>query len=147
MNGFIGYIFGRSKIRKVCRCKHAVSNETILTTRQELFFTKVTSVQGITDIVLLVFSLMLLSWIFISSCTTFYFFVKKFIFSNVYNFVNTIFDSLYVFWLRKEQSIKYFCLIVSCFICRNLTLPLFKKDVFVRNGFFTLMRSISVAMK
>ena len=28
------------------------------------------------------------------------------------------------------------CLIVSCFIYRNLTLPLFKKDVFIRNGFY-----------
>ena len=34
------------------------------------------------------------------------------------------------FWL-------HFCLIVSCFICRNLTLPLFKKDVFVRNEIIT----------
>ena len=31
-----------------------------------------------------------------------------------------------------------FCLITYCFICRNLiTLPLFKKDVFVRNGYFS----------
>ena len=34
-----------------------------------------------------------------------------------------------------------FCLMVSCFICRNLTLPSFRKGVFVRNG------SISVVMK
>ena len=40
-----------------------------------------------------------------------------------------------------------FCLIVSCFICRNLTLPSFKKGVFVRNGYFSPMRSISVVMK
>ena len=32
----------------------------------------------------------------------------------------------------------HFCLITYCFICRNLiTLPLFKKDVFVRNGYFS----------
>ena len=31
---------------------------------------------------------------------------------------------------------QHFCLIVSCFIYRNLTSPLFKKDVFVRNGYF-----------
>ena len=54
-----------------------------------------------------------------------------------------------------------FCLMVSCFICRNLTLPSFKeavlvrngyfasfkKGVFVRNGYFAPMKSISVAMK
>ena len=41
------------KIRKVCRCKPAVSNETILATRQEFFFTKVALVQSKIDIVLL----------------------------------------------------------------------------------------------
>ena len=40
-----------------------------------------------------------------------------------------------------------FCLMVSGFICRNLTLPSFKKGVFVRNGYFSPMRSISVVMK
>ena len=39
-----------------------------------------------------------------------------------------------------------FCLIVSCFICRNLTLPLFNKDVLVRNGYFSPTKSISVVM-
>ena len=76
---------------------------------------------------------------------------------------------LFVSWLRNRPSIKYlsnwgngvghpkcvqvrtggegyhafscFCLMVSCFICRILTLPSFKKGVFVRNG------SISVVMK
>ena len=38
-------------------------------------------------------------------------------------------------------------LMVFCFICRNLTLPSFKKGVFVRNGYFSSMRSISVVMK
>ena len=42
---------------------------------------------------------------------------------------------------------QHFCLIMSCFICTKLTLPLFKKDVFVRNGYFSPMRSISVVMK
>ena len=41
----------------------------------------------------------------------------------------------------------YFCLMVSCFIYRNLTLPLFKKGVFVRNCYFSQIRSISVVMK
>ena len=28
-----------------------------------------------------------------------------------------------------------FCLMVSCFICRDLNLPSFKKGLFVRNGY------------
>ena len=40
-----------------------------------------------------------------------------------------------------------FCLMVPCFICRNLTLLSFKKGVFVRNGYFSPMRSTSVVMK
>ena len=40
-----------------------------------------------------------------------------------------------------------FCLMVSCFICRNLTVPSFKKGVFVRNGYFSPIRSISVVMR
>ena len=39
-----------------------------------------------------------------------------------------------------------FCLMVSCFICRNLTLPSFKKGMFVRNDYFSPMRSISVVL-
>ena len=33
-----------SKIRKVDRCRPAVSNETILATRQEIFFTSTTDI-------------------------------------------------------------------------------------------------------
>ena len=55
-----------SKTQKESKYRAAVSNETILATRQETFFTKVTPVQSITDILLLAFWLMLLSWIFIS---------------------------------------------------------------------------------
>ena len=40
-----------------------------------------------------------------------------------------------------------FCLIVTFFICRNLTIPSFKKGVFARNGYFSPKRSISVVMK
>ena len=36
---------------------------------------------------------------------------------------------------------------VFCFTCRNLTLPLFKKDVFVRKSYFSPTRSISAVMK
>ena len=31
---------------------------------------------------------------------------------------------------------QHFCRILSCFICKNVTLPLLKKDVFVRNAIF-----------
>ena len=44
-----------SKIRKVSRSRPTVSNETILETKQEFFFTKVAPVQSIIDIVLLGF--------------------------------------------------------------------------------------------
>ena len=40
-----------------------------------------------------------------------------------------------------------FCFMASCFICRSLTLPSFKKDVFVKNGYFSPMRSISGVIK
>ena len=55
-----------------------------LAPRRELSFTKVALVENTADIVLLDFWLMLLSWRFVSSYTIIYFFVKKFIFSNVY---------------------------------------------------------------
>ena len=42
-----------SKIRKLSRCRSTVSNETILATKQQFFFTKVAPVQNIADIVLL----------------------------------------------------------------------------------------------
>ena len=94
-----------SKIRKVSRCTPAVSNETILVIRQEFYFTKVAPAQSITGIVLLDFWLMLISWMFTSSYTIIYFFVKKFIFSNVYISVNTIFEFPYMFfgWERDSQ--------------------------------------------
>ena len=96
-----------SKIRKVSRCGPAVSNGTIPATGQEFFFAKVAPVQSITDIVLLDFWLMLLSWIIFSSYTIIYFFVKNF-FLEVHISVNTIFECLYMFFLlRKEPSIKY----------------------------------------
>ena len=47
-------------IRKVSGCKPTVSNETILSTNHEVFFTKVAPVQSITEIVLLGFWLILL---------------------------------------------------------------------------------------
>ena len=85
-----------SKIRKVSGCRPAGSNETILATRQEFFFIKVAPLQSTTDTVLLDFWLMLLSWMFISSYTTIYIFVKNFIFfANVYVSVKTIFECLY----------------------------------------------------
>ena len=132
---------------------------------------------------------MLLSWMFISSYTTIYFFfVKKFIFSNVYISVNTVFECLYMFfaWEKAINQVctqlvedgevtqnacscvqgkgvsllmcRYglplspfifwhdFCVIVSCFICRYLTLPLLKKDVFGRNEFELVSRGFELTL-
>ena len=83
-----------SKIRKASRCRPVASNETNLATRQEFYLTKVATAQSINGIILLDFSLILLSWMFISSYNTIDFFVKKFIFSNVYVPVNTMFECL-----------------------------------------------------
>ena len=48
---------------------------------------------------------MLLSWMFISSHTAIFFFVTKFIFSNAYISVNTMFECLYMSfgWERGHQ--------------------------------------------
>ena len=43
-----------------------ISNQTILATRQELFFIKVAAAQSIIEVALLGFWLMLLSWMSIS---------------------------------------------------------------------------------
>ena len=86
-----------SKIQKVSRCRSSVSDETILATKLEFFFTKVVSVQSITDIVILNFWLILLPWMLISSYTAIYFFEKNF-FSNFYISVNTIFECSYLFF-------------------------------------------------
>ena len=77
-----------------------VSNETILATKQEFFFTKVALVQSITEIVLLGFSLILLPGMFISYYTVIYFFVKNF-FPNVYISVNTIFECSHCLLVEK----------------------------------------------
>ena len=73
-----------------------VSNWTILATKQEFFFTKVASVEDVTVIVLLGFWLILLPWMFISSYTTIYFFVKNFFLECLCS-VNTIFKCSYLF--------------------------------------------------
>ena len=54
-----------SKMKKISIRRPIVSNETILATKQEFFFTKVTPVQSITDIALLGFCLILLPRMFI----------------------------------------------------------------------------------
>ena len=172
-----------SKIRKVSGCRPTVSNETILATEQEFFFTKEAPVQIITDIALLGFWFILLPYMFISSYTTICFFVNK-IFSSVYISVNTIFQRSYLFldWeishalsacatgrmegenhpkcvqegeeyhascVRKHLHYLFSCcfLMVSRFICRNLTLRSFKKGVFVRNCYFSPVRSTCVVIK
>ena len=119
---------------------------------------------------------------FISSYTLhcYLIFLEKFIFSNVYISVNTTFECLYVFWLRKGHQFSTYATAgngrviqmrtatykgrgcqVSCalslslsiflaaflsksllFFCRNLTSSLFKKDLLIRNGHFSLTRSV-----
>ena len=73
-----------------------MSNETILATKQEFFFTKVAPVQSIADIVLLAFLLIMFPGMFISSYTSLFCFRKEFCFSNVYISVNTIFECSYL---------------------------------------------------
>ena len=94
-----------SKIRKVSRCRPTVSNETILATKQEFFFTKVAPVQSITNIVLLGFWLILLPWMFISSCTAIYFFVKNFFFECLYFIEYDIRMYLFVFGWEIGHSL------------------------------------------
>ena len=150
-------------------------NETIAT-KQEFFLTKVAPAQSITNIVLLVFLLIM----FISSYTTIYFFVKNY-FSRIS--ANTIFACSYLSfgweighplrtWLEEWSDprcvqvhtegegyhascvnlhLHYlflcFCLMVSCFICRILTLSSFKKGALVTNYYFSPMTSFSIVMK
>ena len=98
-----------SNTRKVSKSRPVVSNETLLATGQEFFFTKVARVQSITDIFLLDFWLILLSWMFISSYTPIYFFVKKFIFLNVYISVYAMYMryAFICFLVEKGPPIKY----------------------------------------
>ena len=94
------------KIRKVSRCRPAVSNETILATRQEFFFTKVAPIQSITGILLLDFSLMLLSWmfqIFISSDTNIYFFIKN-LFFRMLIFQWTRHSNVFICYFGSERD-------------------------------------------
>ena len=105
-----GYGF---KIRKVSRWRSAASNETILATRQEVFFTKLTSAdQGnlltrakhnLHCIIVILINAGLLNFYFILHCT--YFLVKKFIFLNVYISVNTIYECRYMFFLVEKGDI------------------------------------------
>ena len=103
---FDGY---RSKIWKVSRRRPVASNETILAIKQVFFFTKVAPIQSITDIVLLDFWLMVVSWMFISSYTTIYISQRNLFFECLYFSEYDIRMSLYVIWLRKVPSIKYLC--------------------------------------
>ena len=92
-----------SKIRKVNRCRPTVSNGTMLATKQEFFFTKVSPVQSIFDIELLDFLLIRFPF-----NTTIYFFVKNYFFSECFYFSEySIRMLLFVFWLRNTSSTKY----------------------------------------
>ena len=62
-----------SKIQKARRCRPVALNETNLATRQEFYLTNVATAQSINGIILLDFSLIVLSWMFISCYTTIYF--------------------------------------------------------------------------
>ena len=84
-----------------------VSTETIISTKQEFFFTKVDPVQSITDIAPLGFSLILLPGMLISYYTIIYFFVIFFFFECLYFGEYDIRMFLFVFWLRNRPSIKY----------------------------------------
>ena len=94
------------KYGKKSTWRPTVSNETILETDQDIVFTKVAPVQSITDIILLGFWLMLLPWMFVSYCTTIYFFVKNFLFECLYFSEYDIRMFLFVFSLRNRPSIK-----------------------------------------
>ena len=92
---------------------------------------------------------------------------RKDLFLSVYISVSTIFECSYWFFGREVghplstletggmkgghprwNIFSCFYLTVSCFICKNLTLPLFKKGYLCRgNGYFSPMRSIYVVMK
>ena len=50
-------------------------------------------------------------------------------------------------YIRTCTVFTCLCLMVSCFISKNLTLRSFKKGVFVRNGYVSPMISISVTIK
>ena len=85
-----------SKIRKVSRCRRTVSNETILATKQEFFFTIAAPVQSITNILLLGFFINTAPWNVYFILNYHLFFRKEFYFSNVYISVNTIFEYSYL---------------------------------------------------
>ena len=52
----VQYLWKSLNMRKVSRCRPSVSNETILATGQEFFYTKVAPTESITDIALLDFN-------------------------------------------------------------------------------------------
>ena len=85
-----------SKIRKVSRCRRTVSNETILATKQEFFFTIAAPVQSITNILLLGFFINTAPWNVYFILNYHLFFRKEFYFSNIYISVNTIFEYSYL---------------------------------------------------
>ena len=86
-----------SKIRTESRHRPAVSNETILATKQEFFFTKIAPVQSITDFALLVclINTAPLDVIFHPTLPIYSFVI---FFSNGYISVNTIFECSYLFF-------------------------------------------------
>ena len=97
-----------SKIRKVSRCRPAVSNETILATRQEIFYKSSSRTKDNCHFIIgFLINVAFLNVYFILHYHIF--FRKKIIFSNVYISVNTIFECLYMFfdWERGHQLSTY----------------------------------------
>ena len=95
-----------SKIQKVSRWRPTVSNETILATKQEFFFTKAAPVQSITDIAILGFLINTASLNVYFILHYHLFFRKDFFFECLYFSEYDIQIFLLVFWLRNELSIK-----------------------------------------
>ena len=98
----------RSKIRKVSRCRPTVSNQTILATGQEFFFTKVAPVQNITELLLLGFliNIVPLNVYFILHYDIF--FRKELLFECLYFGEYNILMFLSVFWLKNRPSLSMY---------------------------------------
>ena len=92
------------KIRKVSRCRPKVSNETILATKQEFFFKKVSPVQSWHCTIGFLINTAPLNVYFILHYHLF--FREEFFFSNVYISVNTIFECSICFLVENRPSIK-----------------------------------------
>ena len=95
-----------SKIGKVIRCRPTVSNEIILATRQEFFYTRVLSSRKKYNchcIIAFLINAALLNVYFTLQYNLF--FRKETIFSNVTISVNMIFGCLYIHFLVEKKGL------------------------------------------